>query len=132
MEKDSHVRIFLDSIEVSLKLGVLAHEQDKPQRVMVTAEVFADPRAYLQSVHAETIIDYGVLHKAVTSWADRPQVLLIEDYLNEFLDLCFSYEGVTACGISIKKLDIFGQNQGAGVEVFTQRGDWEPKPPPSP
>jgi dihydroneopterin aldolase len=124
MEKDSHIKIFLDSIEVPLKLGLLPHEHNKPQRVLVTAEVYADPAAYLREVSPETIIDYAVLYEGITSWAHRPHAQLIEDYLKELLDLCFGSKSVTAARLSIKKADIFGKDQGAGIEVFMHREDW--------
>ena len=122
---ESHVKIFLDSVEVPLKIGILEREQDKPQRVVVDVALFADPATYLRKVNLDTIIDYGVVYKAITSWAKRPQVQLIEDYLKELAALCFEFEDVTACKLSIKKLDIFGPHQGAGVELFVSLEDWK-------
>lgn len=123
MEKDSHVRIFLDSIEVHLHIGIYPHEQDAPQRVVVDVALYAD-LGYLKTVTAETIIDYGVIRGAITAWAERSQVLLIEDYLKELVDLSFAHEQVIACRLAIKKADIFGEDQGAGAEVFMRRADW--------
>ncbi len=121
---ESHVKIFLDSVEVPLKIGIFPHEQDVPQRVVVDVELFADPDTYLQTVNLDTIIDYGKVYGAIKSWADRPQVQLIEDYLKELMALCFEFDAVTACRLAIKKADVFGENQGAGVELFMKRGDW--------
>ena len=122
---ESHVKIFLDSVEIPLKIGIFPHEQDEPQRVVVDAELFADPQSYLQTVNLDTIIDYGKVYKAIKSWADRPQAQLIEDYLKELADLCFGFETVIACKLSIKKADVFGPEQGAGVELLMARADWE-------
>ncbi|MAI62026.1 MAG: hypothetical protein CBB87_05980 [Micavibrio sp. TMED27] len=124
MEKNSHVKIFLDSIELPLRIGIFDHEKNAPQRAVVDLELYADPKTYLKTVNLETIIDYGVLYEAIKAWAIRPQVQLIEDYLKELLDLCFEHEAVSACRASIRKLDVFGKDQGAGVEVFMHRADW--------
>lgn len=121
---ESHIKIFLDSVEIPLKIGIYPHEQNKPQRVVVDAELYADPETYLSHVDKNSIIDYGKVYKAITSWAERPQVQLIEDYLKELADLCFGFQAVTACRVSIKKADVFGPEQGAGVELFVSRGDW--------
>ncbi|MBX2833867.1 MAG: dihydroneopterin aldolase [Micavibrio sp.] len=120
----AHVKIFLDSIEVPLRIGIYDHEKNVPQRALVDVELYADPAVYLKTVNLDTIIDYAVLYKAINSWAERPQVLLIEDYLKELLDLCFEYKIVMACRASIRKMDVFGKDQGAGVEVFMKRDDW--------
>ncbi len=121
---ESHIKIFLDSVEIPLKIGIYPHEQNKPQRVVVDAELYADPQTYLSHVDKNTIIDYGKVYSAITSWAERPQVQLIEDYLKELSDLCFGFQAVTACRVSIKKADVFGPEQGAGVELFVKRSDW--------
>ena len=124
MKKNSHVRIFLDSIEVPLKIGIYDHEQNTPQRVVVDAALFADMDQYLKVVSTDTIIDYSRLYKAIKAWAERPQVQLIEDYLKELADLCFEHDAVQACQISIRKADVFGPEQGAGVELYTTREEW--------
>ena len=121
---ESHVKIFLDSVEVPLKIGIFPHEQDVPQRVVVDVELFANPETYLQTVNLDTIIDYGKVYNAIKSWADRPQVQLIEDYLKELMALCFEFEDVIACRLAIKKADVFGESQGAGVELYMSRSDW--------
>jgi len=124
MEKESQVKIFLDSVEVPLKIGIYEHEQDVPQRVVVDAELYADYKTYLSEVDKDSIIDYAKVYNAIIGWAERPQVQLIEDYLQELITLCFGFDAVTACRVSIKKADVFGENQGAGVELFMKRGDW--------
>ena len=121
---ESHVKIFLDSVEIPLKIGIFEHEQNVAQRVVVDAELYADPATYLREVNLDTIIDYGLVYERIQSWAERPQVQLIEDYLKELTALCFDFENVIACKVSIKKADVFGQDQGAGVELFTTRQDW--------
>lgn len=121
---ESHVKIFLDSVEVPLKIGIYEHEQNTPQRVVVDVELFADPDTYLKTVNLETIIDYAVVYNAIKSWAEREQVQLIEDYLKELVGLCFDFSAVTACRVAIKKADVFGSEQGAGVELYTKREDW--------
>ncbi|MFP4313814.1 MAG: dihydroneopterin aldolase [Alphaproteobacteria bacterium] len=124
MKKDSHVRIFLDSVEIPLKIGIYDHEKIKPQRVVVDAALFADAQSYLTDIDAGTIIDYARVYNAIRAWAERPQVQLIEDYLKELANICFEHESVIACQISIRKADVFGPEQGAGVELYTSRENW--------
>ena len=121
---ESHVKIFLDSVEVPLKIGIYDHEQNVPQRVVVDAELYADHRTYLDQVDKDSIIDYAKVYERINSWAERPQVQLIEDYLKELMALCFEFDDVTACRLAIKKADVFGPEQGAGVELFMNRKDW--------
>lgn len=125
MEQDGFVKIFLDSIEVPLRLGLYPHEKCAPQPVAVTLELFTMPVPYLRNVSPDNIIDYGRYFDVITSWADRPHVQLIETYIQELLDLCFENKTVNACRVSIKKTAVFGENRGGGVEAFMHRKDWE-------
>lgn len=125
MEKDSQLKIFLDPIEVLLKIGVHAHEKTAPQRVIVNVALYADAVRYLSNVNLETIIDYTPLYKEISAWPQRPHTLLIEDYIQDLLALCFNIPDVIACDVSVRKADIFGTDQGAGVAVFMRRADWE-------
>ena len=84
---ESHVKIFLDSVEIPLKIGIYEHEQHAPQRVVVDAELYADPTSYLEHVDLDSIIDYAKVYNAIQAWAERDQVQLIEDYLKELIDL---------------------------------------------
>ncbi len=118
------MKIFLDSVEVSLKIGIHDHEQNVAQRVIVGAELYADPKSYLDHVDLDSIIDYAKVYNAILSWSKRDQVQLIEDYLKELIALCFGFSHVVACRVSIKKADVFGENQGAGVELFMPRENW--------
>lgn len=127
MKNDSHVKILLKDMAVNIRIGLLAHEKEsgRKQRVIVNAELFAGPVDYLKKVNSENIIDYGVLLTAVKSWEEREHVELIETYINEFLDVAFNDPRIEACRVSILKAEICKEADGAGVEVFMRREDWE-------
>lgn len=124
MEKNSHVRIFLDSIELPLKIGIYDHEREKPQRAIVDVALYADPKTYLRNVNPQNIIDYSIIYEEIRSWSARAHVNLIEDYLKELVDHCFRHELVVACKVSVKKADVFGESQGAAIEIYTTRTEW--------
>ena len=118
------VKIFLDPIPLDLRIGICAHEKDAPQRVMVKIALYTSAKPYLDQISSETIIDYAPLYEYVQGWVNRPQVGLIESYLKELADFCFEIKAVEKVELSIHKLDIFGQNQGAGVELNASRSVW--------
>lgn len=127
MKNDSHVKILLKDMAVNIRIGLLAHERQggRRQRVIVNAELFAGPVDYLKDVSPHNIIDYGVLLTAVKSWEQREHVELIETYINEFLGVAFRDPRIEACRVSILKAEICEEADGAGVEVFMRRPDWE-------
>lgn len=126
MEKNSQIKIFLDPIELLLRIGLHAHEKNAPQRVIISVALYAEPVEYLRGVNAKNIIDYSVLYESIMRWPERPHTDLIEEYIQDLLALCFEIPNVTACDVSIRKADIFSSDQGAGVGVFMLRADWQP------
>nr|AIA10531.1 dihydroneopterin aldolase [uncultured bacterium] len=119
---ESHICIYLREIAVDVRIGLHASEA-KPQRVLVTVELYADP-SYLKDVTEETIIDYKRIHDAVMEWPGRDHVKLVETYARELLDLAFGFQKVEAARVSVTKADIFPKAAGAGVEIFMTREDY--------
>jgi dihydroneopterin aldolase len=124
MEKNSQIKIFLDPIALYLRIGLHAHEKTAPQRVIISVALYAEPIEYLRDVTPQNIIDYSVLYETIMRWPELPHTELIEQYVQDLLGLCFEIPNVTACNVAIRKADIFGTDQGAGVEVFLRRTDF--------
>lgn len=124
MEKDSHVKLVLKDMKVSLHIGLLAGEKAAPQPVVVSAILYAKAAGYLKNITPEKIIDYAVMFETVRIWQGREHTELIETYINEFLNVAFKDPRIEACRVSILKAEICEEAEGAGVEVFMRRQDW--------
>ncbi len=118
-----YARMMIRDLETHVRLGVHAHERypDKPQRIIVNVEMFADGRSHLKGEGLASVIDYDPIHDAIGAWADRPHVLLIETLLEELIALCFRDARVRACRVSIVKPDIYDAAAAAGVEIYRVR-----------
>jgi dihydroneopterin aldolase len=121
---ESYACIFVQEMIVKIRIGLHASEA-KPQRVAVNVRLYTDPKAYLGSVDEASIINYQRIHSAVMEWQGRPHVKLVETYVRELLDLAFGFEKVAAAKVSVSKLDIFREAQGAGVEIFMTHADYK-------
>ncbi len=123
MENESHISIFVKSMRVNVRIGLLPAEREAPQPLDVTVELFT-ALDYLDGVDADSIIDYAQIYDAVKSWEARDHVDLLETYLQELLTLGFTFDRVTAMRATIAKPEIFDEAQGAGLSVFMRRGDY--------
>jgi len=121
--ENGYARMMIRDLETHIRLGVHAHERipDKPQRIIVNVEMFADGRSHLKGEGLASVIDYDPIHAAIVGWEGRPHVLLIETLLEELIALCFRDERVRACKVSIVKPDIYDAAAAAGVEIFRVR-----------
>lgn len=118
-----YARMMIRDLVTHVRLGVHAHERnpDKPQRIVVNVEMFADDKSHLEGQGLASVVDYDPIHAAIASWAHRPHVLLIETLLEELIALCFGDGRVRACKVSIVKPDIYDAADAAGVEIYRVR-----------
>ncbi len=121
--ENGYARMMIRDLETHIRIGVHAHERipEKPQRIIVNVEMFADGKSHLQGDGLASVIDYDPIHEAVLAWEGRPHVLLIETLLEELIAFCFRDERVRACKVSIVKPDIYDAAAAAGVEIFRVR-----------
>lgn len=128
MENNSHAKIVLTDMEIDVRIGLHAHEQEggRSQRILVSVELFVSAVDYLTDTTKDTIIDYDYIYGGIKAWANRPHTLLIETYVHELLGLCFKDERIAAARVSVTKPDIFPDVARAGVEAFMCRADWAP------
>jgi dihydroneopterin aldolase len=121
--ENGYARMMIRDLETHIRLGVHAHERipDKPQRIIVNVEMFADGRSHHEGEGLASVVDYDPIHAAIVGWEGRPHVLLIETLLEELIAICFRDERVRACKVSIVKPDIYDAAAAAGVEIFRVR-----------
>jgi dihydroneopterin aldolase len=121
---NGYARMMIRDLVTHVRLGVHAHERipDKPQRIIVNVEMFADDKSHHQGEGLASVVNYDPIHDAIMNWGDRPHVLLIETLLEELIVLCFLDSRVRACRVSIVKPDIYDAAAAAGVEIYRVRG----------
>ncbi len=121
--ENGYARMMIRDLETHIRLGVHAHERipDKPQRIIVNVEMFADGKSHLDGEGLASVVNYDPIHAAIVAWEGRSHVLLIETLLEELIALCFRDERVRACKVSIVKPDIYDAAAAAGVEIFRVR-----------
>ncbi len=112
--ENGYARMMIRDLETHIRLGVHAHERipDKPQRIIVNVEMFADGKSHLEGEGLASVIDYDPIHAAIAGVEEDPHVLLIETLLEELIALCFRDERVRACKVSIVKPDIYDAGRG--------------------
>lgn len=123
MRAGGYQRFILKDIVTEVRLGFHPWEQhpERPQRVVVNVEMYADDVPSPDTETSGPVVDYDPIRSAIRAWAGRPQTKYIETLLEELLALCFENPNVTACRVSILKPDIFNEAAGAGVEIFRNR-----------
>jgi dihydroneopterin aldolase len=120
----SHIRVMLRDVETEVSIGLHPWERhpERPSRVIVNVEMFAE----LPEAGSAEVIDYDPIRDRLRRWKTRPHTPLLETLIGELVDLCFENARVEACRVSVVKPDIFNEAAAAGVEAFVCRADHVP------
>ena len=116
-----YVRMVLKDLAIPLRVGVHAGERGVTQRVLITAEMFAEDPGRGPENGLESVVNYDSVYRQIRAWSERPHVDLLETLLEELAALCFDNPRVRACRVAIMKPDVFPEAAEAGVELFRIR-----------
>ncbi|MDE7548841.1 dihydroneopterin aldolase [Acetobacter fabarum] len=123
-----YLKSVLRNVVVNAQVGLHPWElyPERPTRLCVNVEMFAWLRG-AQALNKDFYIDYDPVRNAITKWPERPHTPLLETLARELIEVCFENPLVDAIRISITKLDIFNEADGAGIEICGERSELLPE-----
>jgi dihydroneopterin aldolase len=110
-------KIVLEDFDLPVDIGFHDFEVGKPQRLLVTIEVWVDERSFAGSDERSHAWDYDFLRTEVGALAKGRRFNLQETFVREIYDLVAARRGVTAVRVSTRKPDIYPDCAGVGVEL---------------
>jgi 7,8-dihydroneopterin aldolase/epimerase/oxygenase len=110
-------KIVLEEFNLPVDIGFHDFEVGKPQRLLVTIEVWVDERSFAGSDERSQAWDYDFLRTEVGALAQGRRFNLQETFVREIYDLVAARRGVTALRVSTRKPDIYPDCAGVGVEL---------------
>lgn len=119
---ESSAAIMIDNLSLTLSVGLLDHEREVPQRVIVSMRLLTDV-TYLKN--PDTFIDYGAICERLKRLETAPHVELVETLAVTILDIAFEYDAVNKTFLKITKPDIIPDADHVGVEMMISRTDYE-------
>ena len=110
-------KIVLENYQLDVDIGFHDFEIGKPQRLLVTVEVWVEERAFAASDERASAWDYDFLRTEIGALAQGRRFNLQETFVREIYDLVAARRGVTALRVSTRKPDIYPDCAGVGVEL---------------
>lgn len=120
-----YTRIVLRQVTTAARVGLASWERERPQKLLVNVELYAESHDYLGFVNPASIIDYYPIYSFIQGWRSRPHTELIEDLLVGLLNVCFAPLEVSACRVSVVKTEVLEYAAAAGAEAFMTREEYD-------
>ena len=110
-------RILLDSLEVQVDIGFHDYEIGRPQRLLVTVEIWLDDLIPPDDDHPSAAWDYDYLRTEVQALAGARRYNLQETLAHAIYNRFAALRGVKALRVATAKADIYAEARGVGVEI---------------
>jgi dihydroneopterin aldolase len=110
-------KIVLEGFELKVDIGFHEFEVGRPQRLLVTVQVWVDEASFGDGDEAASAWDYDFLRNEIGALAAGRRFNLQETLVREIYDLVAARRGVTALSVSSRKPDVYPDCAGVGVEL---------------
>lgn len=115
-------RILLDGLEVLADIGFHEFEVGKPQRLLVTVEIWLDDVAPPADDRPDAAWDYDLLRCEILRIAKERRYNLQETLAYAIYDRLAAMRGVKALRVKSAKPDIYKDARAVGVEIASFAG----------
>jgi 7,8-dihydroneopterin aldolase/epimerase/oxygenase len=121
-DRQDYLRVRLHNVCTEARCGVHPWERhpERPNRLRIDVDMYAS----LDANGRGEIVDYDHVRDFIKTFPNRPHTDLLETLADEIVEQCFRAPRVQACRVSILKLDIFNEAEGAGIEMHRSRQSW--------
>jgi 7,8-dihydroneopterin aldolase/epimerase/oxygenase len=116
--------VFLDSLSVLLRVGYYAHEEQAPQRVLISVAltVAALPDYRLIGRDLTQLVDYAALHDFITQQLPQaPHEAFLETIAETILQFCWRDSRIQHMRVRLQKPDIIAGAPNIGIVLERRR-----------
>lgn len=110
-------KIVLEDLALEIDIGFHDFEVGKPQRLLVTVELWVDEASFAAADEEESAWNYDFLRNEIAALAAGRRFNLQETLVREIYAVIAARRGVTALRVSTRKPDIYPDCAGVGVEL---------------
>lgn len=110
-------RILLDSLEIEADIGFHEFEVGKPQRLLVTVEIWLDELGAPAGDEPDAAWDYDLLRSEIVCIARDRRYNLQETFVHSVYRRLAAMRGVRALRVKCAKPDIYPDADAVGVEI---------------
>ncbi len=113
-------RIFVRDLKLTASIGVLDHERETPQDLIVTITLDVDDGPLARDDIAE-VVDYRRPVEHAHAILAAGHIDLVETFAERLAEACLAEPGVTAARIRVEKPAAISGAAAAGVEISRHR-----------
>lgn len=111
-------RIFLDHLRLQASVGILEHELNAKQALLISIEVELQDAPMLPPTdNVEHVLDYRLLRNAALDEAQAGHINMLETLAGRIANRLLAHPSVTQARVRVDKPSIFNDCDSVAVEV---------------
>lgn len=114
-------KLFLEDLEVRVKIGIFDWERKIKQRVLISLEFPADTRKAARRDRIEDAADYKRIAKHVIAFAGKSQFYLVETLAERLAGSLLKNFRLRELRLRLSKPGAIRGSKNVGVEIFRSR-----------
>ena len=117
-------RILLESLEIQADIGFHDFEVGRPQRLLVSVEIWLDDVTLPPDDDPARAWNYDFLRSEIEEIASERRYNLQETLAHTVFDRIAAFRGVKDVRVRTSKPDVYADAAGVGVEIASFCGSW--------
>jgi len=117
-------RILLESLEIQADIGFHDFEVGRPQRLLVSVEIWLDDATLPPDDDPARAWNYDFLRSEIEEIASERRYNLQETLAHTVFDRIAAFRGVKDVRVRTSKPDVYADAAGVGVEIASFCGSW--------
>ena len=117
-------RILLEGLEVQADIGFHEFEIGRPQRLLVSVEIWLDSVSAPADDNPDAAWNYDFLRTEVAEIAASRRWNLQETLAHAVFERIAAFRGIHALRLRLSKPDVYPDAHGVGVEIASFSGLW--------
>lgn len=114
-------KLFINNLKVLAQLGILPNEKVSSQIITLDVVLGIDSKSACVLDDIRYTIDYAAVRSGLIEFCKIQRVNLVETLANQCVDFLFSQFAVHWIQLSITKLSVFDDADGAGIIIERTR-----------
>ncbi|MFW0051546.1 MAG: dihydroneopterin aldolase [Coxiella endosymbiont of Dermacentor nuttalli] len=114
-------KLFISNLKISAQLGILPHEKMSSQTIALDVVLGIDSKSACILDDLSYTIDYAAVRSSLIKFFRIQRFNLVETLANQCVDFLFSQFAVHWIQLSVTKLSVFDDADGAGIIIERTR-----------
>lgn len=114
-------KLFIRNLKISAQVGILPYEKTSSQRIALDVVLGINSKKACRSDDLNSTIDYARVRSSLIEFFSNRRFNLVETLANRCADFLFSQFPIHWLQLSVTKLSVFDDADGAGITIERMR-----------